>query len=146
MQFTVWIDSMKDLWRIQKAAFSSRRYSITINNEFAGDFWNSFKTRIVYKFLPTLLSSIKLLHRLGATPVFITVTDISPGAPLYTDPVPALRCLLFLSVLFRFGYLDLIFCFHHFFSFFIIIVPFPQVPDKDERRSGLHLAHPSHHH
>ena len=99
MQFTVWIDSMKDLWRIQKAAFSSKRYSITINNEFAGDFWNSFKTRIVYKFLPTLLSSIKLLHRLGATPVFITVTDISPGAPLYTDPVPALRCLLFLSLL-----------------------------------------------
>ena len=85
---------MKDLWRIQKAAFSSTRYSITINNEFAGDFWNSFKTRIVYKFLPTLLSSIKLLHREGATPVFITVTDISPGAPLYTDPVPALRYIL----------------------------------------------------
>ena len=84
---------MKDLWRIQKAAFTSKRYSITINNEFAGDFWNNFKTRIVYKFLPTLLSSIKLLHREGATPVFITVTDISPGAPLYTAPVPALRYL-----------------------------------------------------
>ena len=90
----VWINSMKDLWRIQKAAFSSSRYSITINNEFAGDFWNSFKTRIVYKFLPTLLSSIKLLHREGATPVFITVTDIRRGAPLYTAPVPALRYLI----------------------------------------------------
>ena len=39
------------------------RFSIAINNEFAGDFWNSFKTRIVYKFLPTLLTSTKILHR-----------------------------------------------------------------------------------
>lgn len=94
---------MKDLWRIQKAAFTSKRYSITINNEFAGDFWNNFKTRIVYKFLPTLLSSIKLLHREGATPVFITVTDISPGAPLYTAPVPALRYLhIYVQVMFDF--------------------------------------------
>ena len=41
------------------------RFSIAINNEFAGDFWNSFKTRIVYKFLPTLLTSTKILHRLN---------------------------------------------------------------------------------
>ena len=27
---------MKDLWRIQKAAFASKRYSITINNEVTG--------------------------------------------------------------------------------------------------------------
>ena len=47
----------------------------------------------MYKFLPTLLSSIKLLHRVGATPVFLTVTDISPGAGLYTDPIPALSYL-----------------------------------------------------
>ena len=47
----------------------------------------------MYKFLPTLLSSIKLLHRVGATPVFLTVTDISPGAGLYTDPIPALTYL-----------------------------------------------------
>ena len=40
------------------------RYSIAVNNEFAGDFWNSFKTKIVYKFLPTILNSVKLLHRL----------------------------------------------------------------------------------
>ena len=53
----------------------------------------SLKTRLVYKFLPTLLSSIKLLHRVGATPVFLTVTDISPGAGLYTDPIPALSYL-----------------------------------------------------
>ena len=53
----------------------------------------SLKTRLVYKFLPTLLSSIKLLHRVGATPVFLTVTDISPGAGLYTDPIPALTYL-----------------------------------------------------
>ena len=81
--FVVWINNMKDLWRIQKAAFSSKRYSITINNEFAGDFWNNLKTRIVYKFLPTLLSSVKILHRTGATPVFLTVTDISPNAGNY---------------------------------------------------------------
>ena len=61
--FLVWINNMKDLWAIQQAAYGSDRYSITINNEFAGDFWNSFKTRIVYKFLPTLLTSIKFLHR-----------------------------------------------------------------------------------
>ena len=54
---------------------------------------SSLKTRLVYKFLPTLLSSIKLLHRVGATPVFLTVTDISPGAGLYTDPLPALAYL-----------------------------------------------------
>ena len=90
----VWIDSMKDLWAVQTAAFSSNRYSITINNEFAGDFWNSFKTRIVYKLLPSLLTSIKLLHREGATPVFVTVTDVSPGAGLYTDTGPALRYLI----------------------------------------------------
>ena len=73
----VWIDDMKDLWRVQEAAYKSNRstqdlyltslpirYSIAINNEFAGDFWNSFKTRIVYKFLPTLLTSTKILHRL----------------------------------------------------------------------------------
>ena len=84
---------MKDLWAVQKAAFESNRYSITINNEFAGDFWNSFKTRIVYKLLPTLLTSIKFVHRQGATPVFVTVTDIRPRAGLYTDTIPALRYL-----------------------------------------------------
>ena len=93
IMISVWIVSMKDLWAVQQAAFNSNRYSITINNEFAGDFWNSFKTRIVYKFLPTLLSSIKLLHRFGATPVFVTVTDIRPRAGLYTDTTPALRYL-----------------------------------------------------
>ena len=73
----VWINDMKDLWRIQEAAYKTNRlfwnwngfdlsmfrFSIAINNEFAGDFWNSFKTRIVYKFLPTLLTSTKILHR-----------------------------------------------------------------------------------
>ena len=106
----VWVEDMKDLWRIQEAALRSTEYSITINNEYAGDFWNSFKTRIVYKFLPTVLNclvwsevvsifllqvltSVKLLHRQGATPLFLTVTDIRPGAGLYTDPVRALRYL-----------------------------------------------------
>ena len=72
----VWISDKTDLWKIQKAAYDTSKYSIAINNEFAGDFWNSFKTRIVYKFLPTLLTSIKILHREGATPLFLTVTDI----------------------------------------------------------------------
>ena len=89
----VWVTDMRDLWAVQQAAFSSARYSLTINNEFAGDFWNSFKTRIVYKLLPTLLTSIKFVHREGATPVFVTVTDIRPRASLYTDPIPALRYL-----------------------------------------------------
>ena len=76
----VWVNDMNDLWKIQEAAYKSNRstlgfltsftslllsrFSIAINNEFAGDFWNSFKTRIVYKFLPTLLTSTKILHRL----------------------------------------------------------------------------------
>ena len=47
----------------------------------------------MYKFLPTLLTSVKILHRTGATPVFLTVTDISPGAGLYTDTTPALYYL-----------------------------------------------------
>ena len=72
----VWINDKRDLWRIQQAAYDSWKYSIAINNEFAGDFWNSFKTRFVYKFLPTLLTSIKILHREGSTPLFLTVTDI----------------------------------------------------------------------
>ena len=72
----VWISDKSDLWKIQKAAYDTNKYSITVNNEFAGDFWNSFKTRIVYKFLPTLLTSIKILHREGSTPLFLTVTDI----------------------------------------------------------------------
>ena len=72
----VWINDKRDLWKIQEAAYDSSKYSIPINNEYAGDFWNSFKTRIVYKFLPTLLTSIKVLHREGATPLFLTVTDI----------------------------------------------------------------------
>ena len=72
----VWINDKRDLWKIQKAAYDTSKYSIAINNEYAGDFWNSFKTRIVYKFLPTLLTSIKILHREGATPLFLTVTDI----------------------------------------------------------------------
>ena len=72
----VWINDKRDLWKIQKAAYDTSKYSIAINNEYAGDFWNSFKTRIVYKFLPTLLTSIKVLHREGATPLFLTVTDI----------------------------------------------------------------------
>merc|ERR1719186_1624327 len=84
---------MKDLWKVQEAAYRSNKYSIAINNEFAGDFWNSFKTRIVYKFLPTLLTSIKILHREGATPLFLTVTDIRQGAGQLTDPVPAMRYL-----------------------------------------------------
>ena len=36
----VWVTDMRDLWAVQQAAFSSARYSLTINNEFAGDFWN----------------------------------------------------------------------------------------------------------
>ena len=72
----VWITDKQDLRRIQRAAFDTNKYSITVNNEFAGDFWNSFKTRIVYKFLPTLLTSVKILHREGATPLFLTLTDI----------------------------------------------------------------------
>ena len=72
----VWINNKQDLRRIQRAAFGTNKYSITVNNEFAGDFWNSFKTRIVYKFLPTLLTSVKILHREGATPLFLTLTDI----------------------------------------------------------------------
>ena len=72
----VWISDKRDLWKIQAAAYDSSKYSIAINNEYAGDFWNSFKTRIVYKFLPTLLTSIKILHREGSTPLFLTVTDI----------------------------------------------------------------------
>jgi len=92
----VWINDMKDLWRIQEAAYKSNRFSIAINNEFAGDFWNSFKTRIVYKFLPTLLTSTKILHRMGrrGTPLFLTVTDIRPRAPRITDSTPALRYLM----------------------------------------------------
>ena len=43
----VWVNTAKDLWRIQAAAESSSKYSITINNEFSGDFWNSLKTRLV---------------------------------------------------------------------------------------------------
>ena len=55
---------------------SISRFSIAINNEFAGDFWNSFKTRIVYKFLPTLLTSTKILHRY--TNVFLYLTKPRP--------------------------------------------------------------------
>lgn len=47
----------------------------------------------MYKLLATLLTSIKLVHREGATPVFMTVTDIYPRAGLYTDPIPAFRYL-----------------------------------------------------
>ena len=47
----------------------------------------------MYKFLPTLLTSVKILHRTGATPVFLTVTDISPTAGLYTATTPALNYL-----------------------------------------------------
>ena len=36
----VWVTDMRGLWAVQQAAFSSARYSLTINNEFAGDFWN----------------------------------------------------------------------------------------------------------
>merc|ERR1719507_2665307 len=92
----VWINDMKDLWKVQEAAYKSNRFSIAINNEFAGDFWNSFKTRIVYKFLPTLLTSTKILHRMGrrGTPLFLTVTDIRPRAPRITDSTPALRYLM----------------------------------------------------
>jgi len=90
----VWITGKQDLRRIQRAAFDTNKYSITVNNEFAGDFWNSFKTRIVYKFLPTLLTSVKILHREGATPLFLTLTDIRPGAGELTDPVPAMQYLL----------------------------------------------------
>lgn len=91
--FLVWVQDKRDLWRLQQAAFDTYKYSIAINNEFAGDFWNSFKTRIVYKFLPTLLTSIKFLHRMGATPLFLTVTDIRQGAGQLTDPVEAQRYL-----------------------------------------------------
>ena len=72
----VWINDMRDMWKIQEAAYDTSKYSIAVNNEYAGDFWNSFKTKIVYKFLPTLLTSIKVLHREGSTPLFLTVTDI----------------------------------------------------------------------
>lgn len=81
----VWVEDMKDLWSIQEAAYRTNRYSIALNNEFAGTFWESFLARVAYKFLPTLLTSIKTVHRSGATPVFLTVTDISPRAGTTTD-------------------------------------------------------------
>ena len=58
------------------------RFSIAINNEFAGDFWNSFKTRIVYKFLPTLLTSTKILHRYTNVFPYLTKTRPIPKIPL----------------------------------------------------------------
>ena len=54
----------------QQFYLSIFRFSIAINNEFAGDFWNSFKTRIVYKFLPTLLTSTKILHRWDTNQIY----------------------------------------------------------------------------
>ena len=78
----VWITDMKDMWKIQEAAYYTSKYSIVISNEYAGDFWNSPKTRIVYKFLPTFLTSTKILHREGSTPVYLTVTDIRYAIPV----------------------------------------------------------------
>jgi len=89
----VWVTNKQDLWNIQAAGTGSSKYSIAINNEFAGDFWNSFKTRIVYKFLPTLLTSLKILHRSGDVPVYMTITDISGTAGEFTEPVAAVRYL-----------------------------------------------------
>jgi len=89
----VWVMNKQDLWKLQAAATGSKKYSIAVNNEFAGDFWNSFKTRIVYKFLPTVLTSLKILHRSGDVPLFLTITDIRKNAGEHTDPIEATRYL-----------------------------------------------------
>ncbi|XP_023338544.1 uncharacterized protein LOC111709168 [Eurytemora carolleeae] len=89
----VWVTDKTDLWKLQAAATGSSKYSVSVNNEFAGDFWNNFKTRIVYKFLPTILTSLKIIHRSGDLPLFLTITDIRPYAGEFTDPVEAARFL-----------------------------------------------------
>ena len=33
---------------VQAAATGSSKYSVSVNNEFAGDFWNNFKTRVSF--------------------------------------------------------------------------------------------------
>jgi hypothetical protein len=55
----VLINDKRDLWKIQEATYDTSKYSIAINNEYVGDF-----------------KSIKILQREGATPLFLTVTDI----------------------------------------------------------------------
>ena len=35
----VWISDKRDLWKIQKAAYYTNKYSITVNYDFDGDFW-----------------------------------------------------------------------------------------------------------
>ena len=35
----VWISDKSDLWKIQKAAYYTNKYSITVNDDFDGDFW-----------------------------------------------------------------------------------------------------------
>ena len=69
----VWISDMRDLWRIQEAAYETSKYSIAISNEYAGDFWNSFKTRIVE------------FHRYRHTD---TDTDTDTGKGFIPIPIP----------------------------------------------------------
>ena len=49
----VWTDSLQDLQNLQAAAQDSQqKYSITIGNEFANNFWQSPAVSAVYELLP----------------------------------------------------------------------------------------------
>lgn len=67
---------------------------MTISQEFTHTFWQNALTTNIYKDLfPPIMAAIRNIGRLrdgvDSYPVFLTVTDISPGAGRHTPVIPA---------------------------------------------------------
>lgn len=89
-----WADNQDDLDAIQRAGQDSDSYSVTISQEFTHTFWQNGLTTNIYKDLfPPIMAAIRNIGRLrdgvDSYPMFLTVTDISPGAGRHTAVIPA---------------------------------------------------------
>ena len=87
----------------QTASQDSDSYSVTISQEFTNTFWQNALTTNIYRDLfPPIMAAIRNIGRLrdgvDSFPVFLTVTDINPGAGRHTDVIAAAEYVKYLDL------------------------------------------------
>ena len=87
----------------QRAGQDSDSYSVTISQEFTNTFWQNALTTNIYRDLfPPIMAAIRNIGRLrdgvDSFPVFLTVTDINPGAGRHTDVIAAAEYVKYVDI------------------------------------------------
>lgn len=76
---------------------------MTISQEFTHTFWQNALTTNIYRDLfPPIMAAIRNIGRLrdgvDSFPVFLTVTDITPGAGRHTDVIAAVEYVKYIVI------------------------------------------------